>query len=399
MIQLLSAVVTAIVVALSLLGLFYCLQLLLAVLPFRGREPRHGNGKGRGTVAVIIPAHDEGAGIVPLLSALSSQLRPSDRLVVVADNCTDDTAAQARSHGAEVVEREDASRRGKGYALAFGVRHLAHQPPDIVVFFDADSAIEPETLDILAGHCHSSGRPIQGKHLMLPVEGNRGDAAVACFGHLIKNDVRLLGMCKLGLPSHMTGSGLACPWAVIENADLAHGHAAEDKKLGLDLAVAGHPIQYNRQAAIWAEAPYSPQGTTTQRERWERGHLSLIGMVPAYLYTALRNRDLGLLMLALDMAVPPMFLLMFLLAAAAALAGLLALFGGTALPVWIAATTLLTVLALTLVAWWRFGRSVLPARMLPYVAQFMLSKMAIYARGAFRSSTDGWIRTDRRRSG
>ncbi|MCR4524324.1 glycosyltransferase family 2 protein [Bosea sp. 47.2.35] len=399
MVHLLSAIVAAMVVVLSLLGLFYCLQLLLAILPVRGRELRPMVYGERGRLAVIIPAHDEGEGILPILSMLKGQLRPGDKLVVVADNCSDDTAAQARSVGAIVVERRDEARRGKGYALDFGIRYLESDSPDMVVFFDADSMIEADTLDVLVSHCYSSGRPIQGKHVMLSVEGARIDAPVASFGHLVKNDVRLLGLRKLGLPSHITGSGIACPWVVIRDADLAHSHAAEDKKLGLDLTQAGHPPYYCREASIWAAAPFSAEGTRTQRERWERGHLSLVRIAPQYLRAALRKRDLGLFMLALDIAVPPMFLLIFLLAAAAIMAGGLAFLGGWVLPIWIASVTLVCVVALTLLAWWRYGREVLPARLLPFLVHFIWSKIAVYSRGPFRSSTSQWIRTDRSRTG
>lgn len=60
---------------------------------------------------------------------------------MVADNCTDDTARLASAAGAEVIERHDALLRGKGYALDFGVRHLAQQPPDVVIVVDADCQV------------------------------------------------------------------------------------------------------------------------------------------------------------------------------------------------------------------------------------------------------------------
>src|SRR5687767_11958510 len=57
--------------------------------------------------AVLIPAHDEGAGIGRPIAALRPQLADGDRLIVVADNCSDGTAAAARDAGAEVIERHD----------------------------------------------------------------------------------------------------------------------------------------------------------------------------------------------------------------------------------------------------------------------------------------------------
>src|SRR5450631_4065374 len=79
----------------------------------------------RGTVAVLIPAHDETKGILATLNDIKPQLRPTDRLLVVADNCSDDTAAVAASGGAEVTVRLEPTKIGKGYALDWGLNYLA----------------------------------------------------------------------------------------------------------------------------------------------------------------------------------------------------------------------------------------------------------------------------------
>lgn len=83
MVHLLSAIVAAMVVVLSFLGLFYCLQLLLAILPLRGRELRPVVYGERGRLAVIIPAHDEGEGILPILSMLKVTFGPATNLLLL----------------------------------------------------------------------------------------------------------------------------------------------------------------------------------------------------------------------------------------------------------------------------------------------------------------------------
>jgi poly-beta-1,6-N-acetyl-D-glucosamine synthase len=55
-------------------------------------------------VTVLVPAHDEGDRITDTLAGLRRQTLPPDRVLVVADNCSDDTAALARAAGAEVLE-------------------------------------------------------------------------------------------------------------------------------------------------------------------------------------------------------------------------------------------------------------------------------------------------------
>src|SRR5262245_47091316 len=91
----------------------FCLEIVAAIaLAQRPYATRQGHG-ARGRVAVLVPAHNESRGLQSTLADVQSQLRPGDRLLVVADNCDDDTAAVAVAAGADVVERHDISKRGK----------------------------------------------------------------------------------------------------------------------------------------------------------------------------------------------------------------------------------------------------------------------------------------------
>ena len=80
-------------------------------------------------VAVLIPAHDEAAQIAATVRALAAQLPAGGRLVVIADNCSDETAAVAAGAGATVVQRRDPDHIGKGFAISFGLRSLDADPP------------------------------------------------------------------------------------------------------------------------------------------------------------------------------------------------------------------------------------------------------------------------------
>ena len=73
-----------------------------------------------------------------------------DRLIVVADNCSDDTRQIATDAGAEVISRDDAERRGKGFAMDFGVRHLTVDPPEVVIFVDADCLPDADSMSRIA---------------------------------------------------------------------------------------------------------------------------------------------------------------------------------------------------------------------------------------------------------
>ncbi|MEC9374393.1 MAG: glycosyltransferase, partial [Planctomycetota bacterium] len=77
-----------------------------------------------GRVGILIPAHNEETVLPRTLTMLMPQLREGDVCLVIADNCTDQTASAAIALGAKVVQRNDDSRRGKGWALDFGMRSL-----------------------------------------------------------------------------------------------------------------------------------------------------------------------------------------------------------------------------------------------------------------------------------
>ncbi len=104
------------------------------------------------TIDVVIPAFNEQASLPRVLAALP---RPPVRRVVVADNnSTDDTARVGRHGGAVVVPAKVA---GYGSACLAALDHLRrHDPPEVVVFIDADYSDHPEELPrvvapILAG--------------------------------------------------------------------------------------------------------------------------------------------------------------------------------------------------------------------------------------------------------
>ena len=144
-------------------------------------------------------------------------------MLVVADNCTDDTAAVARLSGAEVVDRQDSERIGKGYALDWGLGHLDKDPPDVVVMIDADCRLAEGSIGRLTGACSMTKRPVQALYLMTVPDGSQINKQIAAFAWRVKNWVRPLGLGGLGLPCQMVGTGMAFPWSVIRTADLASG--------------------------------------------------------------------------------------------------------------------------------------------------------------------------------
>ncbi|MGO9826848.1 MAG: glycosyltransferase family 2 protein [Terriglobales bacterium] len=371
-----------------------CLE-IVAGLVRRQVPTSPGRGAGR-RIAVLVPAHNESVAIAATLEDIKAQLRPGDRLLVVADNCTDDTAAVAGLSGAEVVKRQDSERIGKGYALDWGLRHLDKDPPDVVIVIDADCRLSERSIARLTGACSVTGRPVQALDLMTAPAGSGINKLIAEFAWRVKNWVRPLGLAGLGLPCQMAGTGMAIPWPVIRAADLASGWIVEDLKLGLDLAAAGHPPLFCPSARVTSQFAASAGGADMQRSRWEHGHIkTILKLTPRMLCMAIARANFSLLVLTLDLAVPPLSLLAMLLIATCATTTVAAWFdlGLTAL---IISSGCLFCLATTVgLAWNKYGRDVLPARAVLSVPLYVLAKLGLYRQVLFGKMTTQWVRTDR----
>jgi cellulose synthase/poly-beta-1,6-N-acetylglucosamine synthase-like glycosyltransferase len=347
-------------------------------------------------VAVLIPAHDEAAGIEATLRCLQAQLRAGDRVLVVADNCSDDTAAVARQAGAEVVERSDAVSRGKGFALDFGVRHLSARPPAMVLIVDADCLLDAGALDTLASLCSSSGRPVQALYEMSAPAGSGLRARVSAFAWRVRNRVRPLGWWVVDAPCQLMGTGMAFPWTLLRDAPLASGHIAEDVQLGADLALRGHAPLFAPQARVASQFPATDDAAASQRRRWEHGNLSLMfAHGPRLIAAGLRRADMRLLAMAADLMVPPLALLVQLQLGLALLAALAWWLGAGALPLLVSAGALALLVLSILLAWRLAGRDIIAlSELLLTAPAYALRKLPMYAAFLWRRQST-WVRAKR----
>lgn len=350
----------------------------------------------RPSLVVLIPAHDESRGLLATLSDVTSQLRPGDRLLVVADNCSDDTAEVAAAAGAEVVKRSNLEKVGKGYALDFGLRHLQDSLPQVVVVIDADCRLDTDAVEQLAISCMSTGRPVQARYVMSAPEGSGIGRRVAEFAWRVKNSLRPLGLAALGLPCQLMGSGMAFPRDVICSANLATGHLAEDLHLGLQLSSAGHRPVFCPTATVRSEFPITDEAAAVQRQRWEQGHLRILfAEALPFAWTAAVTGNWRLLTLCLDAAVPPLTLLGFLVFLMLLISGMAALIGGAIAPLVVSSATSVFFGTGLFLAWLKCGRDLLPAQALLSAVPYILGKLPAYARMFASNGTAKWIRTDR----
>ena len=213
---------------------------LLTCLSVRPRAGRSSCGR---RFVVLVPAHDEAGGIGATLADLARQDYPPDRwrIVVIADNCSDATAAIARDAGAGVIERRDPGARGKGHALRAAIDMLLQRPGsdwDSLVVIDADTRVDPELLARCSARLERGEAALQVAYL--PRAGAGGPAetmrriALTAF-HV----VRSRGRERLGWSAGLRGNGMVFSRACLA----AHPHTAtsrtEDVEFGLQLGRAG----------------------------------------------------------------------------------------------------------------------------------------------------------------
>lgn len=350
----------------------------------------------RGSVAVLIPAHNEEHGIAPTLRDVALQLEAGDRLVVVADNCTDGTAAVAVAAGADVTERSNPADIGKGYALDWGLNFLAAAPPCTVIIIDADCRLEPGAISSLAHMSRTTGRPVQSLYMMTSPSSAGISQQVAEFAWCVKNQVRPLGLRAMGLPCQLMGTGMAFPWEVIRTANLRNGYIVEDLKLGLELAEAGHPTFFFPNAVVASTFPASIEGARSQRERWEHGHLGLIA-TDAFrlLFKGVLNGKSDLIAISLDLLVPPLSLLGLIVIAMCIVSGAAIFIGASAIPFYLACTAFMMILVATLLSWWRFAKTILPLKSLASIPFYLAAKLPLYLKVVLGRKVSTWIRADR----
>jgi len=225
---------------------------------------------------VIIPAHNEELLIPRLLSSFRNQTYPENlfQYVVVADNCTDNTAGISSENGAKVLERDDKSFFGKGYALKWAFENIELTAFDAVLIVDADSMV---TNDILL-HLDRSIR-----------EGNR---AIQCYNGVANPDeswfTRLLNVSRtigneivhpakqrLGMSSYLMGNGMCFSTELLRKFGWDAFTVGEDWEYYTRLVREGEIVAFSGKARVYHQESYSMKQATSQRLRWSSGRFAV----------------------------------------------------------------------------------------------------------------------------
>ncbi len=257
---------------------------------------------------VVVPAHNEEPVIASVVASLKRIDWPADRfrVVVVADNCTDRTAAIATAAGAHVMQRMDQERRGKGYALEFAFEaSRARNWADAVVVVDADSEVSPNILEAFACRIERGAHAVQA-HYGVSNTNASWRTRLLSIAKASFHIVRSRGRERLGLSCGIRGNGWAVTHEVLRRVPYRAFSLTEDLEYGIDLGMAGYRVAYADEAHADAEMVSGERDSRKQRQRWEQGRFQLVrSRTLILLRKAVTAHSLVCLDLALDLIVLP----------------------------------------------------------------------------------------------
>ena len=237
---------------------------------------------------------------------------------------------------------------------------------------------------------------MQALYLMKAPAGLEERFAVAEFAWLIRNLVRPMGLKVLGGPCQIMGTGVALPWNILNQVNLASGNIVEDLEMGVKFARAGYAPMLTTAVQVESTFPYTEAGAISQRRRWEQGALSMLmrqGL--ATFAQGLARLDFNVMGLALDMLVPPLVFHATLLAALLGVTGLFSVITGSSFLLPLAALFLCALFfSAILLSWAYFGRDILPVRVWPKLLSHVLAKLKIYRKSEAGKGNE-WVRADR----
>lgn len=232
--------------------------------------------------AVLICARNEEAVIGGLLQSIRAQTYPAGLITafVAADNCTDQTALEARRNGAAVYERFDTSQVGKGYALRFLLERIwadrGKDAFDGYFIFDADNLLAPDFVAQMDQTFAQGHRVITGYR----AAKNYGDNWISAgYALWFLRESRFLNGARmaLGTSCAVTGTGfLVHRDVLVENGGWKHFLLTEDAEFSAACILKGERIAYSPNAVFYDEQPVRFSQSWRQRLRWCKGYLQVL---------------------------------------------------------------------------------------------------------------------------
>lgn len=289
----------------KIIGLYYFYHFIIFLIGlgiFRGWRRSANTCTHR--LAVVIPAHNEENVIRDSLYSILGCNYPSSLydVYVIADNCTDRTAAISREAGARVLERTNETLRGKQHALKWAFEHINLDEYDAVVVLDADNHIHPNYLRVVDVELNQGNKVIQG---YVETKNPCDSWVTANYAYMFWYICRLqMARTLLGLSAWLAGTGLCISTDIIRRVGWNVQTMTDDVEYTCQLILAGEKVTFAPDAVVYDQKPVSLGDSMRQRLRWIRGQTQTsIKYVPRLLAGMVRfwsKGDLAQVVRALD---------------------------------------------------------------------------------------------------
>lgn len=261
-------------------ALFYAYQLIYLIVPYLVRPKAHKETVPH-KYAILIAARNEVAVLPHLLDSIRNQDYPAELITVfvVADNCTDETAAVAREHGAVVYERFNDNLVGKGYALDYLLTNIAadygKDAFDAFMIFDADNLLAPDYVTEM-NKTFSDGYEVITSYRN---SKNYGDNWISAgYGLWFLREAKFLNNSRMLLNTScaVSGTGFCFSRKILEEAGgWKFFLLTEDIQFSIWNVIHGRRIGYCHHARFYDEQPTAFRQSFRQRMRWAKGNIQV----------------------------------------------------------------------------------------------------------------------------
>ena len=237
---------------------------------------------------IVIAARNEEKVIGNLLDSINKQDYPKQllKVFVVADNCTDNTAKIARSHGAICYERNDPDHRTKGYALQFLFKKIAsHYGIDAFEGYfvlDADNLLKRDYISKM-NNAFDAGCKIITSYRNTKNFSENWVASTYALHWLRSIRTNHRARSVLHLATNIQGTGFLFANEIVSDG-WKYTSLTEDRALTADAVAKGYEITYQDEAEFYDEQPISLKVALRQRLRWSKGHLQAFVRSGPYLF-------------------------------------------------------------------------------------------------------------------
>ncbi|WP_041315098.1 glycosyltransferase family 2 protein [Heliomicrobium modesticaldum] len=230
------------------------------------------------TFALVVAAHNEEFVIGPLVENLKNLDYPKElyEVFIVADNCTDRTAAIARDAGAQVYERFNRQQRGKGYALEWMFEKIFRMERsfDAICIFDADNLVKPNFL------MEMNRKMVEGHQIVQCYIDSKNPFdtwVTATFSIAFWHTNRLLQLARynLGLSNLLGGTGMCISTNLLREYGWGATSLVEDMEFSMKALLNGIKTSWSHEAVIYDEKPLTFMQSWRQRKRWAQGHVDI----------------------------------------------------------------------------------------------------------------------------